>query len=115
MLSRHLNPVAQEFLQLSARSGLALNPNAILAGIAASDAICGLVLGLRSSGDDHAQAISLLKQATHPSTKAANSLTRLLTQKTPVQYGADGISASYALELIKWARDIVTEADAKDR
>ena len=88
---------------------------AILAGIAAADAICGLVLGLRSSGDDHAQAIRLLKQATHPSTKAANSLARLLTQKTPVQYGADAISANDALNLIKWARDIVDEADARDR
>ncbi|WP_291048613.1 hypothetical protein [Herbiconiux sp.] len=89
--------------------------NAILAGIAAADAICGLVLGERSAGDDHAQAISLLKKATHPSTKAANSLKRLLVQKTPVQYGADAISASEAADLIRWARDIVQEADAKDR
>ncbi len=89
--------------------------NAILAGIAAADAICGLVLGLRSSGDDHAHAISLLRQATHPSTKAGNSLARLLTQKTPVQYGSDAISASDAANLVKWARDIVSEADAKDR
>jgi hypothetical protein len=89
--------------------------NAILAGIAAADAICGLVLGERSAGDDHAQAITLLKKAIHPSTKAATSLKRLLTQKTPVQYGADAISASEAADLIKWARDIVQEADAKDR
>lgn len=89
--------------------------NAILAGIAAADAICGLVLGQRSSGDDHVHAISLLKRATHPSTKAANSLTRLLTQKTPVQCGADAISASDAANLIKWARDIVQEADVSDR
>jgi hypothetical protein len=89
--------------------------NAILAGIAAADAICGLVLGERNSGDDHAQAIGLLKKAIHPSTKAATSLKRLLTQKTPVQYGVDAISASDAADLIKWARDIVEEADAKDR
>lgn len=89
--------------------------NAILAGIAAADAICGLVLGERSAGEDHGQAINLLKRATHPSTKAANSLTRLLTQKTPVQYGADAISANDAANLIKWARDIVHEAEARDR
>lgn len=89
--------------------------NAILAGIAAADAICGLVLGERSSGDDHAHAISLLRRATHPSTKAANSLARLLTQKTPVQYGTDAISANDAANLIKWARDLVQEADARDR
>jgi hypothetical protein len=89
--------------------------NAIMAGIAAADAICGLVLGERSSGDDHSQAIGLIRKATHPSTKAANSLKRLLTQKTPVQYGADAISASEAADLIRWARDIVLEADEKDR
>lgn len=89
--------------------------NAILAGIAAADAICGLVLGERSAGDDHAQAINLLKKAIHPSTKAATSLKRLLTQKTPVQYGADAISATDAANLIKWARDIVHEADTKDQ
>ncbi len=89
--------------------------NAILAGIAAADAICGLVLGLRSSGDDHAAAIALLKQATHPSTKAANGLKRLLTEKTPVQYGSDGISAGDAANMIRWARDIVEEAESKDR
>ena len=89
--------------------------NAILAGIAAADAICGLVLGERSAGDDHIQAINLLKRAIHPSTKAATSLKRLLTQKTPVQYGADAISSSDAADLIRWARDIVQEADAKDR
>lgn len=88
--------------------------NAILAGIAAADAICGLVLGERSAGDDHAQAVDLLKRATHPSTKAANSLARLLTQKTPVQYGADAISATDAANLVKWARDVVNEADARD-
>jgi hypothetical protein len=88
--------------------------NAILAGIAAADAICGLVLGERSSGDDHMQAFNLVKRATQPSTKAANSLKRLLTQKTPVQYGADAISASDTTNLIKWARDVVDEADARD-
>ena len=99
----------------SAAENKVAGSNAILAGIAAADAICGLVLGERSAGDDHTQAINLLKRATHPSTKAANSLSRLLTQKTPVQYGADSLSASETAQLIKWARDIVDEADARDR
>lgn len=71
-------------------------------------------MGERSAGEDHAQAVDLLKRATHPSTKAANSLARLLTQKTPVQYGADAISATDAANLVKWARDVVNEADARD-
>lgn len=89
--------------------------NAILAGIAAADAICGLVLGERSASDDHAEAIGLLKRATHPSTKAATSLTRLLTRKTPVQYGVDAISSTDAANLIRWARDVLQEAEARDR
>lgn len=112
----HLYLSAAELLDSgSAAENKVAGSNAILAGIAAADAICGLALGERSSGDDHAQAISLLKRATHPSTKAASSLTRLLTQKTPVQYGADAISTTDAANLIKWARDVVHEADARDR
>lgn len=84
--------------------------NAILAGIAASDAICGLTLGERSSGEDHVQAVALLRRATHPATKAANSLKRLLTQKTPVQYGVQSVSAADSAQLARWARDVVAEA-----
>ena len=107
---------AAELLDLGASAeNKVAGSNAILAGVAAADAICGLVLGERSSGDDHAQAVTLLRRATHPSTKAANSLRRLLTRKTPVQYGTDAISASDASDLIAWARDIEAEAEARDR
>jgi len=44
--------------------------NAVNAGIAAADAICGSKLGYRSSGQDHKQAIGLLSQAL-PEKKAA--------------------------------------------
>lgn len=89
--------------------------NAVLAGIAASDAICGLALGERSSGEDHAQAVTLLRRATHPATKAANSLRRLLAEKTPVQYGVQPISATDSAQLAKWARDVVAEAIERAR
>jgi hypothetical protein len=89
--------------------------NAILAGIAAADAICGLVLGERSSGEDHTQAVALLTRATQPMRKAANSLRRLLTEKTPVQYGVLQVSATDAAELVKWARDVVDEAIERAR
>jgi hypothetical protein len=88
--------------------------NAILAGIAAADAICGLVLGERSSGEDHTQAVALLTRATQPMRKAANSLRRLLTE-TPVQYGVLQVSATDAAELVKWARDVVDEAIERAR
>lgn len=98
----------------SAAENKVAGSNAILAGIAAADAICGLVLGQRSAGEDHAQAVRLLERATHPSTKAANALKRLLTRKTPVQYGADAISANDAADLVAWARLIVEAAEERD-
>lgn len=89
--------------------------NAILAGIAAADAICGLILGERSSGEDHTQAVTLLTQAVRPAKKAPNSLRRLLSEKTPVQYGVQPVSAADAAQLLKWARDVVEEANARAR
>ena len=41
----------------------------------------------RNSGDDHVRAVELPAEATRPAKKAANSLKRLLTEKTPIQYG----------------------------
>ncbi len=87
--------------------------NAILAGIAGADAICAIVLGERSAGDDHAQAVDLLRKATSPSKKTSNCLARLLTDKTPVQYGADSLSSNDLANLIRWAKEIVAEADAR--
>lgn len=89
--------------------------NAILAGIAAADSICGLVLGERSSGEDHTQAVTLLTRAIQPTKKAANSLRRLLSEKTPVQYGVQPVTAADAIELVKWARDVVDEAIERAR
>ena len=87
--------------------------NAVLAGIAAADAICGIVLGERSSSDEHSQAVALLKRATRPATKPANSLRRLLVAKTPVQYGVQPISLADAADLVRWASDVVAEADTR--
>lgn len=89
--------------------------NSILAGIAAADAVCGLALGERSSGEDHAQAVALLERAVQPKMKSANSLKRLLTAKTPIQYGLQQISATDAADLVKWARDVIDEATQRAR
>lgn len=60
--------------------------NAVLAGIAAADAICGTVLGVCSDEQDHRTANALLKQV-----KGAEGLVvelqRLLADKTAVQCG----------------------------
>jgi hypothetical protein len=89
--------------------------NAILAGIAAADAICGLVLGQRSASEDHVHAVALLAEATRPAKKAVNSLRRLLTEKTPIQYGVQPVSLTDAAQLLKWAHDVVDEANQRGR
>lgn len=60
--------------------------NAVLAAIAAADAICGSVLGECSNEQDHRTATSLLKRV--PGGEVlATKLHRLLADKTALQYG----------------------------
>jgi hypothetical protein len=112
---------AREYLQvarairddvaLSARNNLAAS-NAVLAGIAAADAICGHVLGRRNAGEDHAAASELLRQATPPTSRAATNLTRLTASKTDSQYSPNLIGASKAAQLMTAAERLVDEMEA---
>lgn len=63
----------------------------VLAGIAASDAICGARLGEYAQGESHADALAVLKRA-DPTLVA--SLQRLLSRKTEWAYGGAGVSAA---------------------
>jgi hypothetical protein len=60
---------------------------AILGGIAASDAICGIRLGHVHRGDDHRGAEDLLRTATPDGQKLATNLGRLLSLKDAAHYG----------------------------
>jgi hypothetical protein len=68
-----------EYLSVSA--GLA-----VLAGIAASDAICCRQLGRRHRGDDHRVANELLRQSTPGGAQLAATLSRLLDLKDEAHY-----------------------------
>lgn len=59
---------------------------AVLAGIAASDAICGTLLGERAAGENHGEAIALLRRCGPRATSATAQLKRLLDAKTTTQY-----------------------------
>ena len=48
---------------------------AVLAGIAASDAICGAILGIRAAGEGHSEAVDLLR-STEPGKRLAAHLRR---------------------------------------
>ena len=67
--------------------------NAISAGIAATDAICGAVLGERANNQDHRAAVELLATVKPDGSTLAGRLRRLLKDKSLLQYGGYCTSA----------------------
>lgn len=86
---------------------------AVLAGIAASDAICGHALGERAAGENHSEAVTVLKSATPPGDAAPAQLKRLLDAKTTTQYSPLLIGESKAGDLLTAARRLVEGMDAR--
>ena len=83
---------------------------AVLAGIAASDAICCVCLGRYHRGDDHRQATELLQTATPDGRELAVRLTRLLGLKDTAHYGASLVSYPDAKQALRWATQLVVRA-----
>ena len=83
---------------------------AILAGIAASDAICCVRLGRYHRGDDHPGATELLQTATPDGPDLATRLDRLLGLKDTAHYGATLVAPPNANLAMRWARQLVTRA-----
>jgi hypothetical protein len=92
-----------EFLNVTAGT-------AVLAGIAASDAICCLRLGRHHRGDDHRAAAELLKSAVPDGPKLSATLSRLLDVKDAGHYGVSIVSAKRARDAIRWAQILVERA-----
>jgi len=96
--------------------------NAVLAAIAAADAITCRLLGERSRGQDHRQAIDLLAQvrfgagsATDQTKRArglASALAVALDLKDESHYGTLMVSGPQLQRLIRAADKLVTAADA---
>jgi hypothetical protein len=61
--------------------------SAVLAGIAAADAVCCQRLGERSRSQDHRDAVALVRQVAPGGGDAARRLQRLLAIKDEAQYG----------------------------
>ncbi len=85
---------------------------AVLAGIAATDAICGLELGTWSRGPDHAQAVDLLREvaALHDPT-LPSKLKRLLEDKNAAHYSPSLVTREKARAMIRQARALLEEAE----
>ncbi|MDF2443383.1 MAG: hypothetical protein JWR01_1586 [Subtercola sp.] len=104
--------VAQERLGYAARveggsaEAQVAASNAILAGIAAADAICGRALGERSNDSDHRAAVALLATVRPNGIELSLQLARLLSDKSQHQYGGY-VTQGRAGKAVKWAEQLV--------
>jgi hypothetical protein len=84
---------------------------AVLAAIAATDAICGLQLGRYSRDQDHDSAAVLLDTIDLPDQTLPAKLRRVLASKDNVHYSPRLISKTDARALVRQARAIVDAAE----
>lgn len=80
---------------------------AVLAGIAATDAACCAALGRRSRGQDHRQAIDLVREVSPGGPEAARHLQRLLDLKDSAHYGVITLGATELKTALRTARGLV--------
>ena len=106
--------VAEKYLEVAtlidSEDGAALNVCigvAVLAGIAASDAICSAALGERYAGDDHEAAAELL-QRVDPS--LGRQLRDLVSMKKNSHYGHQMLTATNRKSALRCARALVAAA-----
>jgi hypothetical protein len=83
---------------------------AVLAGIAASDAACCASLRRRARGQEHAEAIDLVKSVSPGGEQMARDLHRLLNLKDNAQYGVLMVPRDRAESAVAWARRLVENA-----
>lgn len=84
---------------------------AVLAGIAASDAACCSALGLRPRGQDHRQAVEIVREIEPGGPDAARALARLLDHKDAAQYGLTDVAAQTRAALLRRAQRLVEFAE----
>lgn len=85
---------------------------AVLAGIAASDALCCKNLGRRARGQDHREATGLVAQVEPDGPALAKLLARLLEIKDSAQYGTVYLSVARARTAIRHAQRLTDATEA---
>jgi len=83
---------------------------AVLAGIAASDAICARRLARIHRGDSHRAAADLLVTATPDGRKLSSTFLRLMDMKDEAHYGLTIVSTQRARSAVRWATQLVSRA-----
>jgi hypothetical protein len=82
----------------------------ILAGIAASDAICCVRFGRYRRGEDHRRATELLQTAAPYGRDLAVRVERLLELKDTAHHRASLVTHTNANLAVRWARQLVSRA-----
>ena len=85
--------------------------NAVLAAIAASDALCCIRLGRRSRAQAHADAVELLKTVLPGGPDLAKDLARVLSVKDEAHYGTTFLSKPALTATMRAAGRLVTAAE----
>lgn len=86
--------------------------NAVLAGIAASDAICCTRLRRRHRGQDHAGAVPLLRSVEPEGRNLADDLATVLAIKDPAHYGIAFVTEAKLRTTIRAATRLVEVAES---
>ena len=84
----------------------------VLGGIAASDVVCGVRLGVRSRGQDHRQAADLLDEVRPDGPDLAKSLVRVLDLKDGSQYAPRLLNRERAEQALRHAQHLLDAARA---
>lgn len=84
--------------------------NAVLAGIAAADALCCVRLGVRHRGQDHHGAVDLLRTIRPGGTKLATDLAAVLAVKDMSHYGETFVSKTKLTSTMRAAARLVAAA-----
>jgi hypothetical protein len=82
----------------------------VSAGIAASDAMCGHVLGYKVAAESHSAALAALREASNAAT--AKHLSALLDAKSAQSYGDRLPTHADATRLVLHARRLIDAAEA---
>ena len=83
---------------------------AVLAGIAASDAACCVNLRKRPRGQDHAEAVKLLRTVVPHGEEMAKDLGRLVAAKDESHYGVTLVDRTKARRLVGYAKRLTERA-----
>jgi hypothetical protein len=118
--ARTRSRVARTYLNLAEIASATSEPegrnaaagNAVLAAIAASDALCCRRLGRRSREQDHTVAATLLAKITPDGAKLARDLTTVLAVKDTAHYGTTFLTEAKVKAALRSAARLVEAAEA---